>query len=128
MGGKPNAAVTTAGNRTLDAPSAESAGQRGLLFVTQDGPATAPWPSPPPTSSRRAGAARRPGRLGHYHVRGADDVLPRRLWTSGKNSVGAWEGVSAYGLSPQEARSCIARRRQSIRMRIKGLGEPATLG
>lgn len=88
--------VTIAGNRTLDAPTGETEGQRGVLFIIQDGTggrsvtfdAAYKFPN---------GVSEQPDRTANsttkyaYYVRGSNDVVIKKIWSSGSNSIGFWK-------------------------------------
>lgn len=91
-----DASVTLGGPRTLTAPGNEVVGQRGYLDVIQDatGSRTLTWnaaykfpngndqkPCPDIGSTTRY----------HYEVRGSDDIIVRKAWVSGRDSIGWWK-------------------------------------
>lgn len=88
-----NFTVTLGGNRTLNAPTGETAGQFGLLFVVQDGTGsrTLTWDAsykfpngtdekPSPTASSTT--------CYEYYSRGANDIIVKKRWQSASNSIG----------------------------------------
>lgn len=91
-----NFTVTLGGNRTLDAPTGETAGQSGLLFVVQDGTGsrTVTWDAsykfpnatdekPDPTASSTT--------CYQYYSRGANDIIVKKRWQSASNSIGFYK-------------------------------------
>ena len=96
-----NFVVTLGGNRTLAAPTGEESGQTGTLRVIQDatGSRTLTFNA---AYAQYGGLAMRPDQtasattLYRYDVRGADDVILTRIWTSAADSIGIYkEYISA---------------------------------
>lgn len=91
-----NFVVTLGGNRTLGAPTGETAGQFGTLRVIQDGTGgrTLTFNA---AYAQYGGLAMRPDpvisatTLYRYDVRGADDVIFTRIWTSAADSIGIYK-------------------------------------
>mgnify|MGYP000865916295 FL=1 len=95
MSAAPNAVVTLGDNRTLDAPTGEVAGMRGYLRVIQDGTGgrTLTWASAYKFSGgndEKPGTAAAEQTLYAYVVRASDEILIRKVWSSGRYRVGFW--------------------------------------
>lgn len=107
-----DAKVTLGGNRTLSAPTNEVVGQFGYLDVIQDatGSRTLTWnaaykfpnaadekPDPTIGSTTRY----------LYEVRGADDIIVKKLWMSASNSIGFYKeydlGAAAVSTAKTQA-------------------------
>jgi hypothetical protein len=87
--------VTLGGNRTLDPPTGEAAGQEGHLVVLQDGTGgrTLTFDA---SYAGEGGLSMRPDpaisatTVYWYRVRGSNDVIFKRLWTSASDSIGTY--------------------------------------
>jgi hypothetical protein len=88
--------VTIAGNRTMAAPTNELAGQRGLIHIIQDGTGnrTITWNAawkfqngfperPDPTANATT--------VYEFYVRGTDDVIIKRFYSSGSTGIGVYK-------------------------------------
>lgn len=100
MSAAPNAVVTLGGNRTLDAPTGEAAGMRGILRVVQDatGSRTLTWANAykfPNGNDEKPSSAASSTTLYAYWVRGSDDIIVKKLWVSGRDSIGFWREFTA---------------------------------
>lgn len=96
MGEEPTALIASTASRTLGAPDNEVAGQIGFLLVTEDG--TGGWVltlnaayKTPGGGDIRPGVAANESTLYMYYVRGANDVLLWKVWSSGRNSIGFYK-------------------------------------
>ncbi len=91
-----NFTVTLGGNRTLAAPTGETAGQTGRLIVVEDGTGarTLTWNAAykfDGALSMRPDQTASATTVYSFYVRGADDVIMKRLFTSAYNSIGFYK-------------------------------------
>lgn len=116
MGVQPNATLPLTANSSLSNPTGETAGQNGFLLVTQDatgertlsfgseyqGPFNNTVERPDPTASAAT--------LYLYHVRAANQIILKKLWSTGAAGTNPWGAISswreynlgAYALSTQD--------------------------
>ena len=92
----PNAVVTLGGNRTLNAPSGDTAGRRGYLRVVQDGSGgrSITWNA---AYKFEGGSDEKPGgtaaaeTIYRYRVRGSGDVVVWKVWQSDLKRISGWK-------------------------------------
>lgn len=90
-----HAHVTLTDNRTLSAPTGETAGQSGFLRVIQDGTGshTLTWNAAykfPNGNDEKISGTASSTTLYEYYVRGSDDIIMKKKWVSGRDSIGFW--------------------------------------
>lgn len=90
--------VTLGGNRTLDVPTGETEGQRGELYVIQDGTGSRTL-----TFDASYGTVQRPDPTANattkysYYVRGANDVILKKEWSSAAGKIGFYREYDLGG-------------------------------